>query len=342
MKQPAFCFHFQVLAVATLAGLVWLMPQTTSQSKTLPTNDHGMVAFAQSNRRTDSRRSGPVKRPIRRTALINALRINGLSTAELVREIERRGVDFSLTPDVEEELLAAGATPEILLAVGANYRGTVSADATNNETDAPTPNPPSEPSTSSRLSGTPIRHPPPKPPEPDYDDVFEQGLAAVRADDFDLAIRHFTTAASLQPTNPRAFSMLGMTYLYWRPDLAAAESNMRRAMALGGNAIFRVRHDHDGFFSTFCVGSLFISANDITFRADDGEHTFAATRDIIREVKLNSFVGSEYGAFHIKVRSEQNKVKNFNFAPGSNQRYEAELAVRLYDAGQEMNRLYRD
>ena len=43
------------------------------------------------------------KKPISRQGLVNAVKINGLSTAELVGEIRTRGVAFQMTPEVEAE-----------------------------------------------------------------------------------------------------------------------------------------------------------------------------------------------------------------------------------------------
>ncbi|WP_058865874.1 hypothetical protein [Chloracidobacterium thermophilum] len=266
------------------------------------------------------------KRPIRLPGLTESLRINGLSTAELIREIERRGVDFELTDENEQALLAAGATPEIIEAVRLNYHGASVASGNENNTQ-PGDGAADDSSAAKQDAELPL-----DPAGTGYDEFFDQGTAALHNEQPDLALTHFTTAASLNPSDPRAFSMLGMTYLYWKQDIAAAERHMQRAIGLGGSAVLRVAHDHDGFFTSVCFGSLFISPQDVTFRADDGRHTFAATRDSIREFKLNAFVGSEYGAFHIKVRTGQNQTKNFNFAPRTQQRSESELAIRLYNA----------
>ena len=62
------------------------------------------------------------KPPIKRTGLVNALKINGLTTAELVEQIVLRGVDFQLTPDAEAELRSVGARNEVINAVRNNYR----------------------------------------------------------------------------------------------------------------------------------------------------------------------------------------------------------------------------
>lgn len=81
-------------------------------------------------------------KPISRKGLVEAVRINGLSTPELVQIIERRGVDFEMTADAERELAAAGARPEVIAAARTNYRARVAQPATSNRAAAvrpPTP-----------------------------------------------------------------------------------------------------------------------------------------------------------------------------------------------------------
>lgn len=70
------------------------------------------------------------KRPITREGLVKAVRINGLSTAELVQQVQSRGVSFRMTADAEAELRAAGARPEVVDAARANYRPGSAAPAT--------------------------------------------------------------------------------------------------------------------------------------------------------------------------------------------------------------------
>ncbi|HEX7317181.1 MAG TPA: hypothetical protein VF297_24995 [Pyrinomonadaceae bacterium] len=62
------------------------------------------------------------KKPITREGLVKAVRINGLSTAELIQQVQSRGVNFQMTPDAEAELRAAGARPEVIEAARSNYR----------------------------------------------------------------------------------------------------------------------------------------------------------------------------------------------------------------------------
>jgi hypothetical protein len=77
---------------------------------------------------------------------------------------------------------------------------------------------------------------------------------------------------------------------------------------------------------------LFVSKSNVTFRADDGNHTFEATRQDIKETKLNGFVGAQYGAFHLKVGA--GKGETYNFAPFNKQKSEANLVISLIQSYQ--------
>lgn len=61
-------------------------------------------------------------KPITRNGLVEALKLGGLSPEELISFVQKRGVDFQLTPAIEQEMRTAGATPELVQAVKANYR----------------------------------------------------------------------------------------------------------------------------------------------------------------------------------------------------------------------------
>jgi formylglycine-generating enzyme len=90
------------------------------------------------------------KPPIRKAGIINALKElrKGDSQAGIVEEVYQRGVDFELTPAIEKELRAAGATSEMIEAIRANYRPPV---------PRPTPSPVANASNINRnvISGTP-------------------------------------------------------------------------------------------------------------------------------------------------------------------------------------------
>ncbi len=165
---------------------------------------------------------------------------------------------------------------------------------------------------------------------PGYEVTLREGMVALWKNETDKAERLFLKASELEPAGPYAFSLLGMSSLYWKQDVAVAEYYMREAVKRGGSAVFRVFHDHDGVFVRTCTGYLHVSADGVEFRADDAQHNFIADRGSIREFLPNEFVGSEYAAFHVKVRDSQKKTKNYNFAPWTNRHAETALALRVY------------
>src|SRR5438270_761256 len=65
--------------------------------------------------------SAQAKKPISLDGLVRAVRINGLSTDELIQQIQSRGVSFQMTPDAEAQLRSSGARPEVIEAARASY-----------------------------------------------------------------------------------------------------------------------------------------------------------------------------------------------------------------------------
>ena len=348
--------------------------------------------------------SAQAKKPITRDGLVKAVRINGLSTAELVQQVQSRGVDFQMKPDVEAELRAAGARPEVIEAARSNYRpGSVSTptptttntSGRNNNPSVPGGPPLSKAEVVTMLqAGTPsarveqfverrgvsfqsnaqtareikaaggtnslvgavasayvaagnTRPPAPTRPAPvpargpDYDDLTDQATAAYDARNAARATQLLTQAIQLDSSQPRAYQLLGFTQLYLQNNITEAERNMRKAIELGGSASFRVFHDHlNGTFNQTCAGTLFITKTDVTFKADDGRDTFEATDSLIKEIKTNKISGGAFGmllggknlgAFHIKVKFGSDS-RNYNFAPLTNKKAEAELIIALVKA----------
>ncbi len=263
------------------------------------------------------------KKPITREGLVKAVRINGLSTAELVQQVQTRGVSFRLTPDAEAELRAAGARPEVIAAARANYRAAPAVASSGGiRPSAGTSRPPAR-------GG------------PDYDDLTDQATVAYDARDVSRTTQLLRQAIQLNPQHPRAYQLLGFTQLYLQSNIAEAETNMRRAIELGGSASFRVFHDHlNGTFNQTCAGTLFITRTNITFRADDGRDTFEAADSLIKEIKTNKVSGGAFGvllgnknvgAFHIKVKFGSDS-RNYNFAPLTSKKAESELIIALVKA----------
>ena len=139
-------------------------------------------------------------------------------------------------------------------------------------------------------------------------------------------------AARLDPAQPRAYTLLGTMLLYVRQDVNSAEQAMRAAIERGGSAAFHVYHDHDGAFGQYCEGSFFVTKSGVSYKANDGRDTFETDDSNIKEAKANTFMGAQVGAFHIKPVTKINGRDNFNFAPATQNKGEAELIIRMIKA----------
>ena len=339
------------------------------------------------------------KKPISRQGLVNAVKINGLTTQELVAQIERRGVDFEMTADAESELQSVGARPEIIEAARSTYRPAAAvvrtdtparpANTTNATTNANVPDGPplsksevvtmlqggissarveqfvekrgvsfqvtpeiareitaaggsrslvgaiTEKSTAETASNNNPNDSPFGPAGssgPDYDDLIDRANASATASDFAGALRYAQQAAQLDPKQPTAYSIIGTIALYYGQNVSLAEQAMRAAIERGGAAAFHVYHDHDGQFSQYCEGSFFITKTGVSFKANDGRDTFETEDSNIKEVKANALMGAQLGAFHIKPVQPINGRNNFNFAPNTRSKAEADLIIRLIRA----------
>ncbi|HKV41381.1 MAG TPA: hypothetical protein VJX67_19400 [Blastocatellia bacterium] len=62
------------------------------------------------------------KKPINKSGLLEAVRLNGLSTKELIERVDERGVSFKLSEADEKEFRDAGARPELIEAIRRGYR----------------------------------------------------------------------------------------------------------------------------------------------------------------------------------------------------------------------------
>jgi tetratricopeptide (TPR) repeat protein len=72
--------------------------------------------------------------PATKDGLIKALKSHQFQTRDFVNLIQSNGVDFQVTPDVEQELVAAGARPQMISAAKANYRAPATASKPANNT----------------------------------------------------------------------------------------------------------------------------------------------------------------------------------------------------------------
>lgn len=325
------------------------------------------------------------KKPITKKGLLEAIRLNGLSTSELIERVQDRGVNFQMTDDDVRDFQQAGARPELIEAARTNYRpeGTPPDvrrnPPRNNGNDASVPaGPPLSqnevvtllqsgvasprveklveargvdfaltPQITSRIKsagGTSAligviaeksmstseapRSAARLAPGPDYDELIDQATTALGASNWAYGIALLQRGIQMNPAKPTAYALLEYAELYGNRNVVTAAAAARSAIERGGRAVFRVYHDHDGNFNSYCTGSFFVSKEGVTFKADNGAHTFEARSQDIREFKLNGFVGIKYNAFHVKV-GDANKSKNYNFSPATARKDEANLIVGL-------------
>jgi hypothetical protein len=338
------------------------------------------------------------KTPYDKERLLKVVKLNALSTQEVVSAVQQRGVDFQTTPAVEAEFRQAGARPELVEAIRSNYRAATPAAVTPTSTAPATTARPSAavpagpPLSKSEIitmlqggvaaarveqfvevrgvsftltpeisreitaaggnrsllgaiserasaghSAPPASSPRATAPavtQPDYEDLTDQAIAMMQANNANYAINLLQRAVAMDASRPTAYQLLGFAQLYGNGDIFSAERSMRAAIDRGGAAAFRIYHDHDGFFKTFCQGTFFITKSTVSFKADDGQHTFEATDDGIKETGMNSFWGAEYAAFHLKVfrDASRNKSTTYNFAPATTRKPESTLIMNLIKA----------
>ncbi len=105
-------------------------------------------------------------KPITEHGLEQSLRVGALKDPELIAQIDKRGVDFILSSDIEHLLVGAGASPAVLEAVRTHYRGP-DEDAV---TTASTP--------TSRAAERAAEHAPAKPTLPQAPGIYLQRGAA--------------------------------------------------------------------------------------------------------------------------------------------------------------------
>ncbi|HEX8187327.1 MAG TPA: hypothetical protein VF586_03185, partial [Pyrinomonadaceae bacterium] len=250
--------------------------------------------------------------PLSKSEIVTMLQ-GGIAPARVEQFVEKRGVSFQVTPAVAREITAAGGNRSL---VGAITEKSTAEAASSNGGGEDSPFGPAAPTAAANNA-------------PDYDELIDRATSAVSTQDYNGAIRFAQQAAQLDPQQPTAYSILGTVALYYSQNVSTAEQAMRAAIERGGAAAFHVYHDHNGSFGEYCEGSFFVTKTGVSFKANDGRDTFDAEDANIKEVKVNGFVGSQLGAFHVKPLQKINGRDNFNFAPNTRSKAEAQLIIRL-------------
>jgi hypothetical protein len=161
-----------------------------------------------------------------------------------------------------------------------------------------------------------------------YQELVAQADGALQTRDFQTVLTLSQRAIALDPKRPEAYTLAGLAQLYGMKDLAAAASTMRAAVERGGSANFGVSHDHDGFFNSYCQGTLNITSFGVNYNSTDRAHSFLVSRAEIKEAGLNRMVGAKFNSFHIKI-SNSGKTTTYNFAPGTLSVEESNLILQF-------------
>ncbi|CAN5534286.1 hypothetical protein BH10ACI3_BH10ACI3_10960 [soil metagenome] len=255
--------------------------------------------------------------PVQKDKLLQVLQSKRFQARDIVQIINESGVDFQLTPALENQLVAAGARPTVLEAIRKNYRVPVKQAASGGK-------------------GKPAAGKLPPVTTPASNDYNGLLNGAVNAYDISKnsqqAINLLQQAAAMQPNNPRAYQLLGFVSLYGTHDFDAAERYWKTSISLGGNAVLRVIHDHDGSFLTSCQGSLYIAKNIVRFESDNNQHTFETTDSNIKKIEVNNkwlrLVQLKGGSFKLVLKKEDGQSK-YNFAPVSGKTDDSKMIIRL-------------
>lgn len=249
--------------------------------------------------------------PVKKDRLLKALRSKQLQTRDIVTVINSNGVDFTLTEETRQTLIAAGARPEVIKAVAENLRPPVGSD---------------------NFARKPQTVRPPKPLPPDYNELLDRAMFSYKDQKNPRgAIELLETAVRLNPKKPEAFQMLGFVNLYGLNNPAAAEKLMREAVSNGGSAVFRVYHDDSGSFSGRCSGSLYISPDSIRFESDDNRHTFETSAVNIDKFRLDRETNKQwkdYPIYKILLKIGKSDMK-FRFAPITGKEVESHMVERF-------------
>jgi tetratricopeptide (TPR) repeat protein len=262
--------------------------------------------------------------PVKKSNLIQALNSRQFQSRDIVQIITENGVDFKLTPIVQNELVAAGARPSVIEAVRNNYRDASQSIGkrviTKNKVNK----------TQSGTGGNSGQR-----SAITYNHLLERAI-----DFYDnkknrqAANDSLQEAVKLQPENPRAYQLLGFMNLYGARNFDEAERYWKTAVNLGGSAVLRVIHDHNGLFTNTCSGSLYIAKDIVRYESDNNIHTFETTDKNIKSIKVNSSFKRLFqlkrGSFKIVLNNEDDKDgKKFNFAPVSGDTDVSKMIIRL-------------
>ena len=262
------------------------------------------------------------RRPLTRQAMVDLVRLGWLADEDLAREIAVRRLDFALTPEVERDLRAAGASDPVVDAaksvpaavpggpapdgavplskeeVVALLKSGQTADAVEAQISArgaafmvsrQTSDEILAAGGSRSLLGTASVT---RKGAAVFDDLLDSAVAAANANSTTRAEQLLEQAIKIRPDNAAAHTLLGHSRFHFGAAPALAAQDIETAIRLGGWVSYRMRHVHR--LSEKCTGMLFVSLAGIAYRADRGSnHSF----ELLRPATIEAHALSEKSRF---------------------------------------------
>jgi tetratricopeptide (TPR) repeat protein len=198
-----------------------LQAETEQELRKLGAGD-SLIRAVGKNYRAPAERDTP-NGPLTKGAILKLLS-EKRGSAETLRLVDTRGVDFMMTPETGEEISKLGGDRALLGAIAAAF----------------------------------------KEPGPSYDDLIASANASAAAKQYDKAVETLRQATKLEPDSAIAYEYLTVIELNKIPSrktfspkdvIEAGKQDARRAIELGGEAAFEVDHKHR---LGECGGFLFV------------------------------------------------------------------------------------
>jgi len=130
--------------------------------------------------------------PVTKDRLVNVLRLKRVPAKEILQIVNRKGVDFQITPVIEKELVAAGASPVIIAATRANFRASSEKADPDFERGSALFEAGDFEKSANVFKAVLAK-------QPSAENNYNVGLAYAKLERFDLSVKYFGEAAKLDP-----------------------------------------------------------------------------------------------------------------------------------------------
>lgn len=171
-----------------------------------------------------------------------------------------------------------------------------------------------------------------------YDERFTKIYSSIKEDDpatSEAAILQLEALAKDDDYRPSTYEQLGLLYLYHRHDLEKAEAAMRRAIELNGAAVVKISFDsqwrrlgrlRSGKIDWEDARTGWLRIRPGQLRLTDTASRDLASLDGARIQEIGNLTAENYSLITLKA---EGAPRPFLFAPGSREKAEADLIVKL-------------